>query len=96
MGQACRMDNGKGRISMTKLPRLMNENQFEEFLQPIMKEIFRMQSLGISPYEQTAYLARCVFSAESGKEGEEVVFTTSQLKRIFFLSGKNTVKKCAG
>ena len=46
--------------------------------------------------EQTAYLARCVFSAETGQEGEEVVFTTSQLKRIFFLSGEHTVKKRAG
>lgn len=81
---------------MRKIPKLMNEYQFEAFMQPILKEIYRMQSLGVSPLEQTAYLARCVFSAETGQEGEEVVFTTSQLKRIFFLSGEHTVKKRAG
>ena len=81
---------------MRKIPKLMNEYQFETFMQPVLKEIYRMQSLGVSPLEQTAYLSRCVFSAETGQEGEEVVFTTSQLKRIFFLSGEHTVKKRAG
>ena len=48
---------------MRKIPKLMNEYQFEAFMQPVLKEIYRMQSLGVSPLEQTAYLARCVFSA---------------------------------
>ena len=46
----------------------MNEYQFEQFMQPVLKEIYRMQSAGVSPMEQTAYLARCVFGAQSGRE----------------------------
>ena len=41
---------------MRKIPKLMNEYQFETFMQPVLKEIYRMQSLGVSPLEQTAYL----------------------------------------
>ena len=81
---------------MRKIPKLMNEYQFEQFMQPVLKEIYQMQAAGVSPMEQTAYLARCVFGAQPGREDEEVVFTTSQLKRIFFLAGEDTVKKRAG
>ena len=70
---------------------LRNQQQMEDFMQELMKNIYIMQEQGISPLYQTAYLAKRVFTASPLREGEEAAFTTSQLRRIFFLAGEHTV-----
>ncbi len=72
---------------------LRNSRQMEDFMQDLMKDIYAMQEQGIDPLYQTAYLAKRVFTAPPLREGEEAAFTTSQLRRIFFLSGEHTVVK---
>lgn len=72
---------------------LRNSRQMEDFMQDLMKDIYTMQEQGIDPLYQTAYLAKRVFTAPPLREGEESAFTTSQLRRIFFLAGEHTVIK---
>ena len=72
---------------------LRNSRQMEDFMQDLMKDIYAMQEQGIDPLYQTAYLAKRVFTAPPLREGEEAAFTTSQLRRIFFLAGEHTVVK---
>ena len=72
---------------------LRNSRQMEDFMQDLMKDIYAMQEQGIDPLYQTAYLAKRVFTAPPLREGEEAAFTTSQLRRIFFLTGEHTVVK---
>ena len=70
---------------------LRNSRQMEDFMQDLMKDIYVMQEQGVDPLYQTAYLAKRVFTAPPLREGEESAFTTSQLRRIFFLAGEHTV-----
>lgn len=72
---------------------LRNSRQMEDFMQDLMKDIYVMQEQGVDPLYQTAYLAKRVFTAPPLREGEESAFTTSQLRRIFFLAGEHTVVK---
>lgn len=72
---------------------LRNSRQMEDFMQDLMKDIYAMQEQGIDPLYQTAYLAKRVFTAPPLREGEEAAFTTSQLRRIFFLAREHTVVK---
>lgn len=72
---------------------LRNSRQMEDFMQDLMKDIYAMQEQGIDPLYQMAYLAKRVFTAPPLREGEEAAFTTSQLRRIFFLAGEHTVVK---
>lgn len=72
---------------------LLNSRQMEDFMQDLMKDIYVMQEQGVDPLYQTAYLAKRVFTAPPLREGEESAFTTSQLRRIFFLAGEHTVVK---